>query len=761
MRGFLIFFLIYVSLSANSSEAQLFKHNDKKKEETYVEAVLKINPNDAKMLKLKSDIAISNKDFREAASALEKANDINKKDETEQNNTDILKNEKTLAFCYFQLCDYEKAMQIVCDSLQRNPNDLDLLNLAIKYALMQKKWDLAMAYLCRALALNPNSGLLWKIHGDLCATNKDFINAKASYERLIQICPREEYINVLENMNHADTDGEAAEEIITPIYGATPTDTGVVTTYTSALFSEEKSQEAYVILRKHSVDRTNEDLNLSEDIVALGKDFEQSNCLSGGVLAFEEENEYIALKYAETLRLQKNFEEAEKIYNELLAKCPDNLDAKLSLGYLELDRRNIVKSREYFQSVLDQKPDLKEAKMGLAYTYIANNENFSALRILNQIPRDDEVEYLKAKVYYYMEMYSDARDALRGVTSQSAEALRYKIRHIRANTVTPSYTILNQQLADAYDLDMNKVGINMSQYVGRNMLVFTEYNMYVYTSGNFNDNHLNNVTNEIRGGFEGRPTEKIAVRSDIGLKVFEYEGAMINTDSWIRYFVNDSLRLKAGFRRNNVIQSYLSAVGFPIDGVFMGRAAENKAYIEVDKKYPKKYYSFARIGGGAVTEQNLPTNSFIDGMIGFGRVIYTNPDNKWIQIITADVASYNSSYQSNVLNIRAKSGDIFGNYFSPAFYTANTVNVKFAGQVSKWHLDYGLNTFVGGQFILGPDDATVVFGLLPYLSYNLNDHICVNLSYAFSDYSNIVRHLAFISVNIRGFTHGKKNIKKA
>lgn len=124
--------------------------------------------------------------------------------------------------------------------------------------------------------------------------------------------------------------------------------------------------------------------------------------------------------------------------------------------------------------------------------------------------------------------------------------------------------------------------------------------------------------------------------------------------------------------------------------------------------------------------------------------------------------NYNSSYQRNLLSISAPgvtgSGTV-GGYFSPSFYIADTLSLKLEGAIKKWHLTYGFKGFVGGQSVFSPDFSSPVFGVFPFLSYNLNDHLGVNLSYSFSDYSGIQRHYAIISVNIKFFT-GKRPSKK-
>lgn len=767
MRGFLIFFLVYLTISSTSAE-EILNNDDQLAPRSYstlrgelpkklpLKKELTYPGLDAATLKLKADEAAKQCRFEEAKFFLEKYIEIKKR-----NQISTLEEEKALAFYYSQLKDYETAMQIVNNALNANPDDLDLLGLAVKYSMLEKDWDAAMSHVNHALTLNPNSETFLMSLGDLHALKLDYDKAQEVYKKLIELYPKNEYKITLANLYQKSQDFEAAEGIMKPIYGATPTDTGVIATYTNILLYQARTQDAYELVKKHSLEKTKVGLHAQGDIAALENDFKKAQGFYEECLKLDEENEYVRLKLAKILRLQKKYDEAEEIYQNMLVRDPQNINAKLNLGYLEVERKNFQQAREYFKSVLFNKPGSREAMIGIAYSHLANGEPLNTLRVLKQLPPDEEVNYLIAKTYYYMEMYSDAKNVLRGSVSENADELRYKISHIRAFTFTPSYLMFFQQFSDVYDLNVKRPGVNFSKYIGRNMEAFVEYNVYVYSSGtNILDNQLNNVTNELRCGVDGRPSEKWEVRADIGLKVFEYSGDMLITESWLKYHFNDFVTLKAVFRRNNLEQSFLSAVGRLVDGVFTGRVAENKAELELEVTLPKRYYSFARVGGGCMNGQNLQTNPFIDGMLGFGRVIYDNSENKWIQIVTADVASYNTSYQINQFTILSATGIAFGGYFSPNFYTANTLNVKLQGRISKWHLVYGLKSFIGNQTSISPDKNSIALGILPFFSWDLNDHISINASYSFSNYIDIVRHLALISVNIRGFAKGKNKPRK-
>lgn len=468
------------------------------------------------------------------------------------------------------------------------------------------------------------------------------------------------------------------------------------------------------------------------------------------------------LTQADIAITEKKYELAEKIYNDLLQKNPDSLETQINSAYLEMDKENYNNAIERFQKILSKNSDYRPAKMGLVYSYTSAAQYFSALEILDNMAKDEEVNSAKAYIYYTLGMYSDAKKNLKGYINKDTIDLANQIKKLRAFTFTPSYTFLNQELTETYDLDVRKIGLMVSEYGANNMRGFIDYGMYVYMSGPYKDNHFEDVTNEIKGGIEGRPTKKFAFKSDIGIKVFQVQGGMLITDSYLKYYPNDNLKLKLGFFRNNLEQSYLSAVGIPIHGIFTGQIAINKAYFEVERRLPKKYYCVLKFNGGAMTAQNLPTNAFVDTFVILGKNIYDNHDNKWIQHAALEFMTNNISYQMNMFSITGADPpkNTFGGYFSPSFYNAETLNFRVEGSNKKLRLKYGLKCFLGYQNMFSPDASSVVYGIYPYAAYNLNDHLAVNLSYIYSNYASVLRHFFMISVDVKCFRKAKLPQKK-
>jgi len=522
--------------------------------------------------------------------------------------------------------------------------------------------------------------------------------------------------------------------------------------YAQAFFAKNNSDQVdETIVQVQDLKGSKKGYRVLGDMSILEKQYPLSRIYFEKILPYGVQSEHSTQQLAKLPRGQKKLAATEKFYKSILMQDADNVDAKMELGYVEINKRNFKDAKDYFTQVLVQDPSNKDARMGVTYSYLGNEERLKALEELDKLSNDDEVALTRAQTYYDMGMTSDSIKALKGVVDKDAAALRDKIRHDNLITITPSYSFLIQTLAENFKLDVNKFGTNVSQNIDNNLTVFTEYNIYVYSSGQFGvmgENQLNNVTNELRGGVYGRPREKVEIKADFGAKFFEFGDGMLITDSAIKYYFNDFFNLKLGVKRNNVEQSYLSAVGFPLDGVFTGRVADNKLYLEYDSKLPKNLYSFGRTGVGLMTGQNLNTNPYAEAMVGVGKIIYNKPENKLVKTVNLDFVSYNAGYKENLLRIPNQAGEVFGGYFSPSFFTANTVNLKAEGRTKK--LRYGFKGFAGCQVSMTPDQTSLVWSVSPYAAYDLNDHITFNAAYVYFNFADVQRNLFMVNAVIRG-----------
>lgn len=752
-------------------EIQLYKALDNKnfkKAEEHINFLLTQTPKDKKLLELRLDIAMAQNDFEKALLYFKQTH----KGALSQ------EEEKQLAFLYSKNDNLEKSIEIIEKLLQKDAENKELLNLALDYSMEAKNWDKAITHNEKLLAFNPLDEKLNKNQAGFYSIKKDFNSAIKYYEILLENYPKLEYKLELFNLNMATQNFRRAQSIIEAIYSENPNDETVAKMYLNSLLAQDRVYDALRLVQKHKLENTLEGSTVQGDVSMLIKDYDLANKFYLKALKFDKQNNSTKLKLAQSFRMKKELNEASKFYCDVLSKDPSNKEAMLGIGYLNIDQKFYPQARRVFRNILTTDNNYIPARIGIANSYNDNGDQLQTLSTLNTITANDEAQLFKAKTYYKMGMLSDAKRTLNGLVSKDAEDLRYNIRRDQGIIITPSYTLFNQQLAQNYDLDYNKVGINVSQATKNNLNVFADYNMYVYSSGDISatlpsneviSNQLNNFTNEVRFGGMGRPKEKNEIRLDIGAKVFQFNlGAMLNTDSWIKHYFNDKFNLKAGFYRDNLEQSYLSAVGINTrdfvqnTDIIFGQVANNKTYLEYEYRFPHQFYSFGRGAFGVMRGQNIQSNPYWEGMLGLGRLMYNNPENNWINIINLDFVSYNSGYQYNLLNLTVPGdtkGNVFGGYFSPPYFSANTVNIKLEGKIKKTGFKYGLKGFGGAQFIMKSGaytQSTATWGIAPYINYDFNDNVSINLAYNHFNYADIQRDIFTFKIICRGF---KKRVK--
>lgn len=732
-------------------EMQLYNaldNKDFKKAQIYIEELLKKYPQNPKYIQLRLDVAMAQDDF---ATALTYFNKIHKTEALTEEET------KQLAFLYSKTDSLDKALSLIEGLLAKKPENTDLNDLARNYSMAQKNWDKAIFYTEKLLVQKPTDENLLKDRGDFYSIKKDYAKAIKSYKTLIANYPNAEYKLSLADLYMANKEFSQAENLLEEIYQQDPNDKKVVKSYLNALVAQEKLDKAVAIVQKHRLQYTKDGAIIYGDAHMKNKNYHAAKQNYLRAVNADKKDVLAKNKLAQSYRMLKETQNAALVYNNILAKDPENKDAKLGLGYLAIDQRQYVMARNRFREILAKNPDYKPAKVGIANSYVANGDDFQALHELRQVNPDDETSLIKGKTYYKMGMLSDAKKVLEGVVTADAEELKHQIKKDEVITITPNYTLFRQTLAQEFKLNYNKVGVNVTQGIDKNMKIFADYNMYNYASGYMyavegNDvRSYSNLTNEVRLGVMGRPVAKNEFRADIGAKIFQFnQGYMLNTDTWIKHYFNDKFAMKLGFWRNNLEQTYLSAVGTYVNNRLTGQVADNRSYLEYEYRLPKRYYAFGRTSYGVMKGLNIPTNPYMEQMLGVGRLLYNDPDNKLVNKINLDFVSYNSGYRYNLLNIYddANPRHSYGGYFSPRYFTANTLNVKFEKKSKKF--SYTLKAFGGGQSSITPTKSTTTWGIAPGISYEFNDNVSMNLLYSYFNYSDMQRNIFMFNVVIRG-----------
>ena len=400
-------------------------------------------------------------------------------------------------------------------------------------------------------------------------------------------------------------------------------------------------------------------------------------------------------------------------------------------------------SRSVYDNILIKSPYDKFSEMTLTHNYIYIGSPIKALEELDNADPSLKIQVLKAKAFYNMEMYEESYKVL-DTLPQVEEVVKLKnnINKQRGYNFATGYEFYYQKLNEEFKLDSSKIAFVNSAYY-KNMQIYLDYVMHLYTSGRlsgYNNNALTNVTNEIRVGTIGRINPHFALRGDLGVKFFHDCGGMLLTNSWVKYFLNDDVIFTLGFTRNNAEQSFLSAVGLMIDDRFVGQVANNRLYAGSTIRFKNKNYVFFQGALGTKEGKNLCTNLYWDGTLGLGKIIRYDLNRPYLQKISIDAISYQSGYQRNLEKIYDSSGNLYGGYFSPVWYSDNTLNIYFSGSSKKRNFSYGLGFFGGWQFAIKPQQSFFIWGSSLYSKYRLNDHLSAELQYRNYRYANVTRY---------------------
>lgn len=496
-------------------------------------------------------------------------------------------------------------------------------------------------------------------------------------------------------------------------------------------------------------------LNVINCLIKDGK-YKEAEELAKKVYYSPNKNKDVAAKYLETLHLNGKLKEAYIIAEENnLLETPEGIIIQADLG---VGFKDSTIARSGYDNVLVRSAYDKFSQMGLSHSYISIASNLKSLKELRNLEETEETQFLKAKAYYNIEMFKESMDILKTL-KQTDRVLEQenKIKRSQAYSNSECYDLYLQKLSEEFKLDAQKMGFSNWVYKD-NTQIFFDYIMNMYSSGRYkaHPSPYINFANELRLGAQGRISEHWAARGDIGVKIFQVYGAKIITDSWIKYFPNDKINFKFGFQRNNLEQTYLSAVGVMRDGKFTGQISDNNWYVDTTVKLPKNGYLFTRGGIGYLYGYNVSGNIYWEGMLGIGKVLRYDLSKPYLQKITVDFATYNSGYQHNMINMYDTLGFLYGGYYSPQWYSDNTINLNFSGRIKETGISYGYGGFGGWQYAYNPCESIFVWGVSFNLSYKVNDHINLGTQYRFYNYANVQRNQWSINLSIKLYRKNKK-----
>ena len=113
---------------------------------------------------------------------------------------------------------------------------------------------------------------------------------------------------------------------------------------------------------------------------------------------------------ADSLFREGQFTEAEAVYAECVRKEPDNYQAVLSLGRINLYKNSLEESEKWLKKAMKLNPEDKEPKALLAEAYYRRDDFQRAaplFRGIDKIAMADKLQYLSDKVPYQIESDAD------------------------------------------------------------------------------------------------------------------------------------------------------------------------------------------------------------------------------------------------------------------------------------------------------------------------------------------------------------------
>jgi predicted aspartyl protease len=127
-------------------------------------------------------------------------------------------------------------------------------------------------------------------------------------------------------------------------------------------------------------------------------------------LSVEGANDESNITLADSLFKEGQFTEAEAIYAEIVKKEPDNYQAVLSLGRINLYENSLEESEKWLKKAMKLNPEDKEPKTLLAEAYYRRDDFQQAaplFRGIDKIAMADKLQYLSDKVPYQIESDAD------------------------------------------------------------------------------------------------------------------------------------------------------------------------------------------------------------------------------------------------------------------------------------------------------------------------------------------------------------------
>lgn len=745
----------------------LFYTGENKEAKNALETYIKKNPNDRDALTVLSDVYLSLKDFDSAIKTL-----------SVLNNSSISSMElKTkLGDAYFASGNSQKAGDVFETVLKSDPNNIKSINSLADISLAQKNFERATVYLEKLNDITKSSGdenaarlISNKLASAYFAT-KNYDKAEEIYLNLVNKYPNDN--DALMNLSDVYVANKKYDKAIDILKGQVEknqdTDGLAFKLAKVYIYSGNFAEAKKILDNLYSKNPDNLPVNeCLADVDFYTNDYYEASKLYEKVYA-EKNSEDITYKYAESLRLSRNFVKAEQLYKNIDSSKVYGDKSRIALAYIKLEKYRVFESRKMFEKVLKDAPDNYDAKLGLGITYASTEDNLKALEILNALPQNDDVRYEKGKTYYNMKMYADATKCLIDNKLEKAKKLYGTVQTLQRVTSQPEYNSYQQSGDENNKLQYNKYNIELSKYTAHNLKPKADFSIVPYRTSN---KAAKRNAYKYSIGMEGRPVPKYAFDSEVGIIHFNDAGNMLTGKFLNEYYFNDKFKVNLGFQRENLERSMLSSAGVipetgPFAGDLVGQIADNRVKAGYVYKMPKYFFNYGSYDLGFAKGDHVPTNIYHEGVLGLGKVIYTRPKGHLLDLAMTEVTGYYGHYKDNRLGFGGASltadpigsdgmspyasgrNPGLGGYFSPKYVFSEKVALHLRGSLNILRLSYNLYNYAGMQNI-AYNNSDFIWGSRAVLAYNEEGAYGLRLLYGYEDYNQAKRHNFAVNLIIR------------
>ncbi len=727
--------------------------NFRQAENVFMELV-RMYPEDYDTLNALSDICLAENRFPQAVDVIGRALKI-KPDDKELS--------FKMAKALMGLNDYDQAQSILEGLVNQQPNNIELLGFLADVYLAQKEYENAILTVNKLQTLKPNDPFVMKKLGRAYILGCKFEDARDIFTNLSNNYPYDpEVQESLADVFLALDDYQTAIDILNSEMNRNPQNINLVTKFSRALIALNKLQEAKEILANaYSMHPENNDIKkLLGDVYLYSDDYKTALDYYFSVSDYES-NPAVLYGIAEAYRFAEMYGKSKEFYRALLNYPEYSLRAQVGIAYIYIGENKLIKAKEAFEGLYASNPNDEEVKLGLAITYISIEDFLKALKILDTLPLTDRIKYEKAVALYKMGMYNDAYPLVKGNRLAKARDLRQALDMKLKIELDPIFQYHHQKGDVNNELSFRRYGFEVSDVVTSNIKAKAGFNVTPY----YND-RAKTTAREYTIGLEGRPFRKFTFDTELGYKDFSNAQQMLTAKALFKLYVNDALSFNGGFTKTNIEQTMLSSTGLrpvvgPLRNMTVGQVADYKFLMGYGLRLPQFFYNYGGFNLGFTNGVATAVNFYKEGIFGFGKVIYSRPKGRILDLLSSEYTLYYAGYNEDHSEFGGASlastplgsdGGFkyhrFGGYFSPEYIFANKFAMHMRGTVCPLNTKYYLYGYLGQQTI-SHDGSDFIWGASTSLKFNEDGRFGVGLMYQVDDYQASLKHDFIVNLIMR------------